>query len=82
MQRMDFLYLPQLSKLIISRKKTFASFRLTEDDLREIHDLAKDERIGERVNYFLINCSLEKKEVFTSYINIDYSKYCTFHLWP
>jgi DNA replication licensing factor MCM2 len=35
----------------ISKKEDmFASFRLTEEDLREMRDLAKDEGIGERVS--------------------------------
>lgn len=36
----------------ISKKEDFfASFRITEDDEREIRDLAKDEKIGEKVSY-------------------------------
>lgn len=37
---------------ISKREDLFASFRLTEDDEREIRQMAKDERIGEKVEKF------------------------------
>lgn len=50
-----------------------SSFRLSEEDQREIELLARDERIRKRVHFIALRPNLEI---------VDYQKYCSFHLWP
>ena len=50
---------------ITKRSDQYSSFRLTEDDKRQIRALSRDDRIRKRVLK----------------INSDYQKHCSFHLW-
>jgi DNA replication licensing factor MCM2 len=64
---------------IYKREDVYDSFRLTEEDEREIRRLSSDEHIGEKVAAHLPPFMTLPNSHFTEHS--DYPIDCSFHLW-